>query len=492
MKDLKEKTIRGGIARIGAQGAQFLLRVGSLMVLGRLLGPKDFGLVGMVTAFTGVLTLFRDFGLSSAAVQRKEVTDEQVSTLFWINILVGVFLGVLSLAMAPVIAGFYHEPRLSKVTAVLATGFIFNAAGVQHQVLLQRQMRFTALAVIGTVSLVVGSAVAIVGALAGYGYWALVAMTVITPLVYTAGVWLATMWVPGMPHKQVGIRSMMRFGSTVTLNSLVVYVASNFEKVLIGRYWGVDAIGIYGRAYQLINIPTDNLNSSVGEVAFSALSRVQDDPVRLKSYFLKGYSLVLSLTLPITFACAFFANDIVLVLLGPKWKEAAPLFRLLAPTILVFAIANPLSWLLTSIGLVGRNLRIALFIAPTMIVGYVLGLHYGPKGVAFAYSAVLMLWLFPLIAWCVYGTVVSVRDILVTVSRPMVASIVAAASAYGVQYYWGQSLHPLPRLVLEMSVLLIMYGGIMFYAMGQRAFYMDLIREIRGGSRVEKNALALT
>ena len=491
MKDLKEKTIRGGVARIGAQGAQFLLRVVSLMVLGRLLDPKDFGLVGMVTAFTGVLTLFRDFGLSSAAVQRKDVTKEQISTLFWINILVGVLLALLSIAMAPALAGFYHEPRLSKVTAVLATGFLFNAAGVQHSVLLQRQMRFTALAVIGTVSLVIGSAVAICGALAGYGYWALVAMTVISPLIYTVCVWLTTSWIPGLPHRQVGMKSMMRFGGTITMNGLVVYIASNFEKVLIGRYWGADAIGIYGRAYQLINIPTDNLNQSVGEVAFSALSRVQDDPPRLRSYFLKGYSFVLALTLPLTFACAFFADDIIYVLLGPKWKEAAPLFRLLAPTILVFAIANPLSWLLTSIGLVGRNLRIALFIAPTMILGYVLGLHYGPKGVAFAYSAVLMLWLVPLIAWCVYDTVVSFWDILITVSRPLASSIVASGCAYGVQFLWAQSLPPLPRLVLETSVLLIVYAGMLFYVMGQRTVYMDLFRDLRGRSSTEKNALAL-
>ena len=326
MKDLKEKTIRGGFARLCAQAANLSLRVGSLMVLARLLGPKDFGLVGMVTAFTGVLELFRDFGLSSAAVQRTTVTDEQVSTLFWINILVGTLLGLLAAAIAPIIAAFYHEPRLVGVTTVLAVGFLFNAAGVQHSVLLQRQMRFTALAVISVVSLMVGTVIAIVGAEAGYGYWALVAMTVALPLVNTIGLWMTTSWVPGMPHRRVGIRSMMRFGGTITLNGLVVYVASNFEKVLLGRFWGVDAIGIYGRAYQLVNIPTANLNSTVGEVAFSALSRLQDDPRRLKSYFLKGYSLVLTLTLPITIACACFADDIVFVLLGPKSKEQPPFF----------------------------------------------------------------------------------------------------------------------------------------------------------------------
>src|SRR5271154_4275483 len=159
------------------------------MVLARLLGPKDFGLVGMVTAFTGVLTLFRDFGLSSAAIQRKNVTDAQLSSLFWINIFVGILLGLLTVAGAPTIAAFYHEPRLFMVTVVLASGFLFNAAGVQHSALLQRQMRFTALATINTVGLIVGATIGIGGAKAGYGYWALVAMTVTAPLVSTVGFW---------------------------------------------------------------------------------------------------------------------------------------------------------------------------------------------------------------------------------------------------------------------------------------------------------------
>ena len=243
MRDLKEKAIRGGLARLCAQGANFVLRLVSLMVLARLLAPKDFGLVGMVTAFTGVLSLFRDFGLSSAAIQRTNVTEEQLSTLFWINLLVGAVLGLIAVAMAPAIAAFYHEPRLIAVTIVLATGFLFNAAGVQHGALLQREMRFTALAVINTVGLIVGTAIAIAGAKIGYGYWALVAMTVTAPLISTIGFWLATAWLPGMPQRRSGIRSMMRFGGTLTLNGLVVYIASNLEKVLLGRFWGVDALG---------------------------------------------------------------------------------------------------------------------------------------------------------------------------------------------------------------------------------------------------------
>jgi len=492
MKDLKQKTIQGGFARLCAQAASFLLRLISLMILARLLGPKDFGLVGMVTAFTGVLSLFRDFGLSSAAIQRATVTDEQISTLFWINIMVGVLLGLLAVALAPVLAAFYHEPRLVAVTIVLALGFLFNAAGIQHSVLLQRQMRFMAMAVISVVSLVVGTAIAIGGAKAGYGYWALVAMTVTLPLVATIGFWLTTGWVPGMPHRRVGIRSMMRFGGTLTLNGLVAYTAYNSEKVLIGRFWGVDAIGLYGRAYQLINIPTENLNQAVGEVAFSALSRVQDDPSRLKSYFLKGFSLVLGLTLPITIACALFADDVIFVLLGPKWKDAAVIFRLLAPTIAIFAIINPLGWLLNALGLVARGLKMALVFSPLLIAGYVLGLPYGPKGVAFAYSAVTTLWLIPFVAWCVHGTVVSPRDILLAVSRPLASGILGGGLALGVRQVCFQFVSPFPRLVLESTILLFGYLGTLLFVTGQKSFYLDLLRGLKGSSSVAEKSLVST
>jgi len=484
MQDLKGKTIRGGLARLCAQGASFLLRMSSLVVLARLLDPRDFGIVGMVTFFTGVLGLFRDFGLSAAAIQRPVVTEEQISALFWINILVGVLTGLVALAMAPAIAAFYHEPQLFWVTVVLATGFLFNAAGVQHSAILERQMRFTALAVISVVSLIVGTVIAIGGASAGYGYWALVAMSVTQPLIATIALWLTVSWLPGMPQNWAGIRSMMHFGGTLTLNGLIAYVAYNVEKVMIGRFWGADAIGIYGRAYQLVNMPTDNLNSAVGAVAFSALSRLQNDPIRLKNYFLKGFSLVLGLTLPITMACALFADDVVFVLLGPKWKDTAAIVRLLAPTIAIFAIINPLGWLMYSIGLVTRSLKIALVFAPTMIAGCVMGLPHGPKGVAFAYSAVMMLWVIPFIWWCVYGTGISLRDILLTASRPVASGIVAGGVAFGIRLICEPFVSPLPRLALESSVLLVTFFGVLLFAAGQKSLYLEIFRGFRGASSV--------
>ena len=489
MKDLKQKAIRGGFAKICSQGVNFVLRLGSLMILARLLDPKDFGLVGMVTAVIGIFNLFRDFGLSAAAVQRTTVTKEQASTLFWINLLVGAILGLVALAIAPGVAKFYHEPRLFAITTVLATGFIFNSAGVQHAALLERQMRFTTLSVIDIVSLVTSTAVGIGMAMHGYGYWALVATTIVPTLAYTVCVWLMAAWTPGWPHKGVGVRSMIRFGGTLTLNGLVMYIATNFDKVLLGRFWGADAIGLYGRAYQLVNIPTDNLNSATSGIAFAALSRLQGDPSRFRSYFLKGYALVLSLIVPITVVCALFADDMIFIFLGPKWKSAATIFRLLAPTTLAFAIINPLGWLLISLGLVGRGLRIALVLAPVMIAGYAMGLPYGPKGVALAYSVMMMLCVIPLIGCAVRGTVISVRDILRALSRPLLSGTVAAGLALGLQFSYGSLVSPLFRLVIGVTLVFGTYLAMLLFAMGQRRFYLDILRVFVRRSSVDEEVL---
>ena len=476
MKDLKQRTIRGGLARVLSQAATLVLRAGSLMIMAHILDPDDFGLVGMVTAMIGIFSIFRDFGLSAAAIQRTSITDEQSSTLFWINLLAGAILSLIALAMGPFVAEFYHEKQLTAVTAVLATAFLFNAAGVQHGALLERQMRFVALSVIDIASLFVGAAIGVIMALRGFGYWSLVVTSTVTPLVYSICVWVASGWVPGRPRRNTGIRSMMRFGGTLTLYGLVTYVSRNLDKVLLGRFWGVEALGIYGRAYQLVNIPTDNLTSSAGGVVFAALSRLQGEPDRLRSYFLKGYTLLLSLTVPIALMCGIFGGDIIHVFLGHKWMSAVPVFRLLAPMTLGVGILTPVGGLLASCGLVDRILKIALINAPLLIGGYSIGLHWGPEGVALAFSVVMILSVIPLIAWAVRGTPVSIWDLLRAIGRPLASGVVAAGIAFGLQVLVGSQLSPLLRLSMGVVVMSAIYLGMLLYVMRQKHFYLEIIR----------------
>jgi O-antigen/teichoic acid export membrane protein len=252
ISDLRERTLRGGFVKLCGQAASFAFRLGFMIVLARLLDPKDFGLVAMVTVITGIYGMFTSLGLSSATVQKVNITGDQISTLFWINMLIGAMLALLCLATAPVLVAFYREPRLLWLTVTMAMGFLINAAGVQHQALLQRHLRYVTVTVIDALSQLASIVVGIGLAVGGFGYWALVGAMLTASAVATAGAWLTVRWMPGRPRWNAGIASMLHFGGTITLNSLVSYSTYNLEKVLLGRFWGADALGIYGRAFQLI------------------------------------------------------------------------------------------------------------------------------------------------------------------------------------------------------------------------------------------------
>jgi PST family polysaccharide transporter len=188
------------------------------------------------------------------------------------------------------------------------------------------------------------------------------------------------------------------------------------------------------------------------------------------------------MTIPVTIFGALFADDIILILFGPIWMDAALIFRLLTPIILIFGMINPLAWLLFSTGLQGRSLRIALVIAPLVITAYVIGLPYGPSGVALAYSAAMMLWLVPHVAWCLHNTMVSPWDLLRAISQPFISGIAAAVCAFGVQHYCGQLPSPILRLLLGGGVMLLVYVCMLLFVLGQKKFYVDLLRGLKGPS----------
>jgi O-antigen/teichoic acid export membrane protein len=486
MDDLKRRAVRGGAAKLCGQAINFALRLGFMVVLARLLSPHDFGLVAMVTVVTGIYGMFTTAGLSSATVQRAHITTEQISTLFWINVAIGTAFAILCVVTAPIIAAFYREPRLFWIAVSLAVGFLFTGAGVQHAALLQRQLRYSTLAVIETLSPMMSSAVGIALALAGRGYWALVAAAIAAPAVGTVGSWLAVRWWPGRPRWSSDIRSMLFYGGTITTNTLVSYTTYNLEKVLLGRFWGADLLGFYSRAYQLISVPVDYLNGAVGGVAFSALSRLQDEPATFRRYFLRGYTLAISMTMPITIFCAVFANELILVLFGPTWVPSAEIFRLLTPTALVFGIINPFSWLLLAVGLQGRSLRIALAIAPLVMTAYGIGLPFGPTGVAAAYSAAMTMWVVPHVLWCVKGTMISAADIVRSLCRPFVAGAIASAATVAMHVLIGPLMHAAAELILGGTLLFSIYFGTLLFVLGEKDIYIALARTLLKVSPVQE------
>jgi O-antigen/teichoic acid export membrane protein len=475
--DLKRRTAQGAIGSSVCQAASLGLRMVSMVVLARLLAPEDFGLVGMVTALTGFMALFKEAGLSDATVQGASVTQDQLSMLFWINVAMGCGLGLLCVASAPAVATFYGEPRLVWIMLAAGTSFVFAGLATQHRAVMRRNLRIHVIAMTDVITLVISIAVSIAMAVAGYGYWALVAGTIILPAGTAIGAWLTAAWIPSRPRRRSGVRSMIWYGGTVTLNSVVVYLAYNVEKVLLGRFWGAEALGIYGRAYQLVDLSTNTLHSSLASVAFPALSRVQTDPERFRRYFLTIYSFFLSVAVPITVACAVFAEDIVRVFLGPKWLEAVIVFRLLTPTILAFALINPFGWVLFANGHVGRSLRIALMIAPLTILACVLGLGYGPTGVAIGFSTAMVLLVAPVILLAKQDTLITVRDTL-EAFKPAAGSVAIGVAAALLAWPWvGEVEPPLLRLTLANIILFGTYLVVLLWPFGQGRIYVTLLRE---------------
>jgi len=479
--DFKRKSVRGGAATVLGQGLSFLLQIGSTVVLARLLSPSDYGLQGMVITLTGFFGLFKDAGLSTATVQREGLTHEQISTLFWINLAVGACLSVAVASMGPVLVVFYKEPRLLAVTLASASVFLVNSLAVQHRALLERAMRFSTTAAIDIVSLATGAVVGITMASLGFGYWSLVGQTVTVPIVGMTAVWIAMPWLPGKPNRGTGVRSMVRFGGTVTLNSFVVYLAYNAEKVLLGRFWGAAPLGIYGRAYQLANLPVQQLMASVGAVAFPMLSRMQSNTELLSRSFRKALSLVVSMTIPAAISCAVFANEIVQVVLGPKWAASALVLRLLAPTALVFAVINPFSWLLQSTGRVGRSLKIALLICPLVILGVVAGLRHGPPGVAMGYSAAMILLVVPVVAWAKHGTGITTGDYWEAIKRPLISGALGGVAGWLFRLTLHHVLATTPLLILGLAVSFTVYALLLLFVMGQKDLYFELLGHLLRG-----------
>jgi PST family polysaccharide transporter len=338
-----------------------------------------------------------------------------------------------------------------------------------------------ALAVVDVGAILASAVIGVGMALSGYGYWALVGMAISMPAMAAAGVWIALPWVPGMPRRGLGIRSMFHLGGTWTFVGLVSYAAYNLEKVLLGRYWGAVPLGLYGRAYQLVSLPTELMNS-MGAVVVSALSRLQHDPGKLRRAFLASYSLIVSLTIPVTFVCALSAEEIVVIVLGPGWMESAALLRALAPTTLAFALMYPFAWFLASTARNRISIGTTLLVPPAVIAGIVVGLRYGPLGVAIGYSIGVSLVAVPVIAWCRSAIQTSFRDLWEEIRRPCWAGLLAFACGGAVKAFLVEGVSPFLALVAEVSVISGVYTWTLLIVFGRKAYYVDLLKSTLGGA----------
>lgn len=436
LDDIGRRSRRGGAVLLTAQFVRVLAQVATLIVLARLLPPAAFGLLAMVAAIGLVLDLIKDLGLSAVTIQKPSVTHSQVSALFWINAAIGVFLGAVLWLSAPALARFYDEPDLTLVTRWLTLGFVLSGLTVQHWALLRRQMRFVAIAGIETVADMVAFAVAIAMAVAGEGYWALVAQRLVSPGLLLIGCWVVCRWWPAPPAPATGMLDLLRFGASVTASGLATTFARSVDQILIGWLWGAASLGLYERTTRLIMLPVNTINGPVYAVAMPALSRLVDQPDRYRSMFHQIMQKLALLTMPVFAVICVTADWVVAVLLGPSWIQAVPLVAAAALSALYLPVLMAVGLLYLTQGRIGELVRATLIDSGLCIVSVLVGLPWGVEGVAASVAVAGLLVRTPMAFWLAarHGPVSTSR-----IYRAVAPAACAALVAAGAVLYMRQT-----------------------------------------------------
>jgi O-antigen/teichoic acid export membrane protein len=428
--DLKGRSVRGGMLTLSAQGTQFFVQSVSTIVLARLLTPADFGLVAMVSAVTGVAQGFADLGLSEATIQCEEINHKQVSALFWINVAIGTTLMLATALASPFLAHFYREPRLTAIGYVVSVTFLVGGLRVQHDALLKRQMRFGSLTIRDITSSLAGVSVAICMALNGAGYWAIVALPLTTNFTQMTLSWVMARWIPGLPERGARVRSLVTFGGNVAGSYMLLNVLRSADQVLIGRYWGAVPLGLYNRAYNLLMLPLRQIHIPVTSVVVPAYSRIQRETERFARYYLSTINLMIWITAPVIGFLLLTADPVIVILLGYRWREAAPIFRILTICALGQVLHGSSIWVLLSRGESARLLKITAVTTVLLIGSYAVGLPFGVKGVALTGSVALLLILPQILKYSFEGTALTVAKAGKAILCP--SSVTVAAIVFGI------------------------------------------------------------
>jgi O-antigen/teichoic acid export membrane protein len=397
LPDLKRRTISAGVVTVSAQATKFALNLVSTVILARLLTPRDFGLVAMVTAVTGFLAMFRHAGLATPTVQREHLTHAQVSNLFWINLGVSASCALVLAALSPIIARFYHDSRVTPIMLVLSTTFLVGGFRVQHLALLKRQMRFKAIAMIEVGSMATGVLVGVIMAVLNCRYWSLVGLTLATEIAGFLLTGLVSRWRPRLPSKRSGIRPLLAFGAHQTASSFMFSLARGCDNLLIGRFYGPAAVGLYSRGAALVIQPMQQFLLPIEAVFVPTLSRLQSQPERYRSTFLQLYEAFAMTAFFFSSLTLALATPMTLVLLGPKWAPVSAIFAGFTFSAIQLPLTSAANWLLTSQGRGKDIFRVASINAVLIFASFIVGLPFGPLGVAIAFSAVGLLVRLPIL-----------------------------------------------------------------------------------------------
>jgi PST family polysaccharide transporter len=412
-----------------SNGVMMGLQVTAAVVLARLIHPDDYGLVTMVTTLSLLLVNCGANGITEAVIQRPAIDHRLISNLFWINTTAGAALTIGFAMAASTIARLYGDPAVAKVAVAVAPSIVLTSISVLHLSLLRRAMRFTVVSAIDVAARAGSVFLSIALAWAGWGWRALVAGVLIQPVVTTIGAWAACHWIPGPPRRAIGTGSTVKFSVNVYARFAINYTARNLDNVLIGRYFSAEALGFYKKAYDLFALSTGQLVTPLTSVALSAFSRMPSGSDQHKRYLLSAIGMLGFVGMGLSGVLTLAGPDVIRLLLGPAWGPTGQIFRYFGPGIGAMVIYYTHGWIHLSIGTSDRWLRWGLIEVGLTGLLFLIGLPWGPNGIAIAWSASFWILMLPAFWYAGQPIQLGCAALMNVVGRYVVAWLIALAVA---------------------------------------------------------------
>jgi O-antigen/teichoic acid export membrane protein len=475
---LKDR-VRGGMAWTAlAQVLSQVTRIAVLVVLARLLTPHEYGLAAMVFVFSGLVLLFADLGFSAAVVQRRELTDTDCSTAFWINVAAGAILTLVGVLAAGPIAAFYGEPAVKPLFEAVSLAFLLTSVQSTQIALLKKSMRFRALEIRKMIGTAASAAVAIAVAVEGAGAWAIIASQLSFAAVSGLLVWTVSPWRPSFTFSRASLRALGGYGTKVFSWDALFYLNRNMDNLLIGRFLGSAPLGAYNVAYNATIFPIDQFAGPIREVLFPAFARLQHDPRQIGEAWLRGTRLVAAVLIPALAGLAVVAPDFVPVVLGHRWHQAVPVVQILVWVALLKSLQRLNGTVLQACGRAGWGLLFAAVAFVASMAAFAIGLRWGIVGVAACYAVATTL-IQPFYTWLTARaaglSLRAVTRVLAGVVQAATVMVLVTVATRIVLVHQG--LPSAPRLVLTCTV-----GAIVFVPLC--AWWAPAVRaDIRGFTR---------
>ncbi len=378
--------LKGAAWAGGSQVVMQIVRMGVAIALARILAPEDYGLAALAIVFSGLVLVFSDLALGAAVVQRKNLSEDDRSTAFWMAIGAGIVFTVLGVLGSGAIAHFYGEPEVAPLCMVLSLTFLVTSLATTHEALLVRAMEFGKLERRLMIATLVGAVTGIVVAVKTQDAWAIIAQQVAEAVASSALLWLFSPWRPSWRFSRQSLRELASFSGYLVGHRLLYYFHRNADNILIGRFLGAASLGAYTLAYNIMLFPFARIAGPIQKVVAPAFARLQDAPERIAEGWIRVVRIVGTISVPALLGLIVVAPDFVRVVLGDKWLSAIPIIQVLAWVGLVQSLQSISTDILQARGRTRTVFRFSLLFTGTHFVGFIIGVQFGVVGVAAAYA----------------------------------------------------------------------------------------------------------